>query len=653
MTSVALCADSESLLHPELIGLDGVNLEAVPWLAAFSSGCDMRDYVRKASCVGEAWAVSADDMEAINLAAAMRRDRPDLPIYLAVFSLSGSTLSRARAAGVTGVLSCQAFSHRFAQEKKRRALMGESDGGVSSASALASTLPVTRASASISVSKTPTDGACMPASTSLGATEPLPVVETAAPVASTAPASASTSVKPALHAESGKLAASATSSSSESASAEPAASTGSAVPAASTASVAPTTFATSTTSEAPAQAPSSGPGLEMPSSTSSSTHTPMRDSSAQTASQMGSPSSPSQAPQTSFATSSASAVPNDVESSPKSSSNGEPASVGRLRKADSGSGAFVLTVVSGSGGVGKSATAVVAACLSAQRGFHTLLLDCDLQFGDAHALLGKKKAVAIEDVVDSDDMPEALSASDGKPAVLAAPRRLELAEVLVEKIPGLLDDLSEHFDVIVVNTGCGWAECHAMLLERSTCSVFLVDQRASSVRSCIHALDLCKRCGIASGSFAFALNRCERGALFTSVDVSCALQGSRVLELREGGSAVEELLGAGMAYDLLAQGNDFCKSVDAMLDDVLPAQGKKRGRSSRAGSREGAAASKKRSRARAGLFGGRRVREEDGSDLSIALQKGSESDETGFLEGSVRPFFQFGSRAFRGEEAYA
>ena len=313
-----------------------------------------------------------------------------------------------------------------------------------------------------------------------------------------------------------------------------------------------------------------------------------------------------------------------------------------------------MTVVSGSGGAGKSATSVIAACLSARRGLRTLLLDCDLQFGDVHALLGKKKTVAIEDVVDSDEAIDALSVPDGKPAIICAPRRLELAEVLVERLPGLLDALSPRFDVIIVNTGCCWGEHHAMLLERSACTLFLVDQRASSVRSCTHALDLCRRCGIATSSFVFALNRCARGALFTSVDVSCALQGAHVAELREGGSMVEELLGAGMAFDLADQGNDFCESVDVLLDDVLPARsGSRSGRGGRRqgeGERQGKGAFSKRRM-------GRRARRrgspqdgmgEDGDAAQVALQ-----EEGGFLDGNVRPFFQFGSWAFRGEGAYA
>src|SRR5699024_7745882 len=110
----------------------------------------------------------------------------------------------------------------------------------------------------------------------------------------------------------------------------------------------------------------------------------------------------------------------------------------------------------------------------------------------------------------------------------------------------------------VANTGASWEEQHALLLERSSKALFLVDQRPSSLRACRHALDLCARCGIATGPFVFAANRCAKGALLTSLDVSCALQGAHAVELRDGGREVEEVVGAGQPLDLVASKNELC-----------------------------------------------------------------------------------------------
>lgn len=395
MGKVVLCADSESLQHPELIGLDGQNVEALPWLLCFSSAEETRRHLRRGVDVDEVWVASTDDVAAINLAAAARSDNASQRIYLVLFESTGSVLSRARMAGVTGTLDRKAFAERFAREKMRRATLFHDE--------VAAAQPEAQLSARGDM------------------VERLPV--------------------------------------------------------------------------------------------------------------------------------------------------------------PSGASAFVLAVVSGSGGAGKSTAAVLAAHRGSARGLRTLLLDGDLQFGDAHHLMGVKSPTTLDDLLDSEDVAaEAAGATIATPhgdpggclALVAPPRRLERADVVAHALPDVLDALSDSFDLIVVNTGASWTDCHAVLLERSTCTLFLIDQRASSVRACQHALDLCLRCGIAAGSFVYALNRCARGAALTSIDVSCALQGAHVIELAEGGRAVEELLGAGYVDELAASGNAFCESIERMLDEVLP-----------------------------------------------------------------------------------
>ena len=134
----------------------------------------------------------------------------------------------------------------------------------------------------------------------------------------------------------------------------------------------------------------------------------------------------------------------------------------------------------------------------------------------------------------------------------------------------VVDVLVASFDFVVANTGGGWDDVHLLLLERAAASLFLVDQRASSVRACRHALDLCLRCGIATGSFLLAVNRCTRHAPFTSIDVSSALDGAHVAELADGGREVEELLGAGMAQSLVEASSPLCISIEGVLDELLP-----------------------------------------------------------------------------------
>lgn len=231
---------------------------------------------------------------------------------------------------------------------------------------------------------------------------------------------------------------------------------------------------------------------------------------------------------------------------------------------------FLLPIVSGSGGAGKSTVAALSALIAQRMGYNTLLLDFDLQFGDAPVLMGVQNPLAIDDVLATPSRLDQLRSDGRQPALLAAPRHLEDSEAVIGHASQLLEQLMSRFDVVVANTGAAWAEQHALLLERSSKALFLVDQRPSSLRACQHALDLCARCGIATGPFLYAVNRCTKNAPFTSIDVSCALRGAHVLELKDGGSEVEELLGAGLPFDLLTSKNDLCASLERALSGVLP-----------------------------------------------------------------------------------
>ena len=239
---------------------------------------------------------------------------------------------------------------------------------------------------------------------------------------------------------------------------------------------------------------------------------------------------------------------------------------------------FVMPIVSGSGGAGKSVVSVIGAHVAHEMGYRTLLLDYDLQFGDAALLSGVKNPVFIDEAFAHPDLVDRKierctssgAGSSAGPVVLAAPERLEAAELVVRALPEHFDLIAAKFDVVIANTGAAWAEQHAALLERSNAALFLIDQRASSIRACKHALELCARCGIATGPFKFAVNRCAKGAPLTSIDVSCALRGVPVFELKDGGADVEELLGAGSPAELMKTRNEFCTSLEQLLAKVLP-----------------------------------------------------------------------------------
>ncbi|HIY82361.1 MAG TPA: chromosome partitioning protein ParA [Candidatus Rubneribacter avistercoris] len=442
MSLVALCADPTCLQHPEAMGLAGENLASQEWLRLFSTPEEARRFLGNDTLVDEVWVVSSEGVSPINLAASLKRDRPERVVCLVSFQETGSLKSRASAAGIDASLTRQAFVARYARRKQAAAL--RSSGG-----------------------RPQTTGFPCASGPSLRVAE--------APAAGCAP---TLQAGPAAAAKVG------------------------------TAAAAPC-------AAAPAFAHDVG----------------------ETENERG-----------------------------RFAQGRAPALARESRRAS----AFFMPVASGSGGAGKSTVAALAAILSQGLGFDTLLVDFDLQFGDMPALLGVRDPVRMEEVLEAPGKLSSLRPEKGLPALLAAPKRLEDSEVVVGAAPQLLDQLSQRFDVVICNTGAAWAEQHAILLERSSKALLLVDQRASSLRACKHALDLCARCGIATNPFVFALNRCAKGAPLTSIDVSCALQGAHVAELKDGGRDVEDLLGSGVPFELLESRNDLCTSLERLMLDLLP-----------------------------------------------------------------------------------
>ena len=470
MRKPMLCADTDSLQHPEIIGLEGELLGAQGWLTVFSDAQQARSYAKASAESLEIWVAGSDQMEGINLAAAMKRDRADADVCLVSFSSGGSLLSRAHAAGISEVLDRGAFLNRYRLSKRAceliRTVQPDMAGNAADIPTSGVRVAMERPSATQAFNSTvsPADsvrdaGATWNAHLSM---------ETPRVKARHAHPNAGMSA-------SGSIA-----------------------------------HATQEAKMHPAH--SAAPQALDPFATAV------------------------------FPSSAASGVAKG----------------------------YVLTVAGAGGGTGKSTVATLAACCAQESGRKTVLVDGDLQMGDIAYLTGSESPLHVDELAEAPLRAQGLLRTGRMPSVVAAPLRMERSEYAEDHFMEVIELLRQQFEVVVVNTGCAWGDMHMQLLECSSNVLFVVDQRPSSIRACKHELELCSRCGIASKPFLFAVNRCSRKALFSSIDVSCALQGVHVFELLEGGKAVEELLGTGQPFDLIDSGNALAKSVADMLDGILP-----------------------------------------------------------------------------------
>lgn len=442
MTKLVLCADSESLRRPGFIGLEGETLEGLAWLDVYSSAIEARAGVAGDLEVEEVWVLSSDQMDAINLAAAIKRDRLTLRVFLVSSQISGSSLSRAQAAGLDGTLSTRAFALRYAQEKRRSA----------------QSVRAAETSALVSVA----DDVCE--EDFLSEDQPFPA---------------------AMEASSMFL-----------------------------------------------RQVSSHPVTQVDDRVHVKSDVRLDDQlDAQSNAQMG--------------------------FQPSARLNAQ-------------ASAFTLCVMGAGGGVGTTTASLVASHVLARRGMSVLLIDADLCFGGLASSAEANATLSLSEAIDKPESLESLVVA-GNVSCIAAPERMELADRLSESLPELVDRAACFFDAVVIDAGGSFSGLHMDLAERCAQSLLLVGQRSASVRACKRIVDMFQRCGAATNSIVFAINRCSKGSLFSSIDVSCLLQGSHVRELRDGGRIVEELMGIGAVSSLVADGNPFAISIGHLLQELLPA----------------------------------------------------------------------------------
>jgi pilus assembly protein CpaE len=133
---------------------------------------------------------------------------------------------------------------------------------------------------------------------------------------------------------------------------------------------------------------------------------------------------------------------------------------GRKAQGHGGRRGRIVTVFSPKGGTGKTVIATnAAAAVARHEGRKALLLDLDLQFGDAAIMLGIEPEKTIYDLVvapgelDTEKLAGYVTRHASSVDVLPAPLRPEDAELVTEaKLAQLLEVARESYDVIVVDT---------------------------------------------------------------------------------------------------------------------------------------------------------------------------------------------------------
>jgi pilus assembly protein CpaE len=238
----------------------------------------------------------------------------------------------------------------------------------------------------------------------------------------------------------------------------------------------------------------------------------------------------------------------------------------------------IVTVFSPKGGTGKTVIATnLASSLAKHEGKKTLLLDLDLQFGDAAIMMGVEPEKTIFDLVvapgelDSEKLLGYTTRHACGLEMLPAPLRPEDAELVTEaKVGRLLEVARTCFDVIVVDTSPFFHGPMLSTLDRTDELLLLCGLDVPTLKNVKLSLQTLELLSFPHGRIKIALNRANSKVGMKPAEVEQAL-AMKLQHRIPSDRAVPVSVNRGKPVVLSDEGSDFGRSIRELAKSVLPA----------------------------------------------------------------------------------
>jgi pilus assembly protein CpaE len=238
----------------------------------------------------------------------------------------------------------------------------------------------------------------------------------------------------------------------------------------------------------------------------------------------------------------------------------------------------VVTVFSPKGGTGKTVTASNLSAALAKQGRKTLLLDLDLQFGDAAIVMGIEPEKTIYDLVlapgelDIEKLAGYTTKHQCGLDILPAPLRPEDAELVTEsKITRLLEVARECYDVIVVDTSPFFHGPMLATLDRTDELLVLCGLDVPTLKNVRLALQTLELLSFPSTRIRYVLNRANTKVGLSKREVEGALKVSINAEIPSD-RTVPVSVNRGTPAVISEPGSDFSKAMVALSKTVMSSE---------------------------------------------------------------------------------
>jgi pilus assembly protein CpaE len=236
----------------------------------------------------------------------------------------------------------------------------------------------------------------------------------------------------------------------------------------------------------------------------------------------------------------------------------------------------VVTVFSPKGGTGKTAISVnLAAAFAKQHKKLTLLLDLDLQFGDAAIMLGIEPEKTIYDLVvapgelDSDKLAGYTTRHTSGLDILPAPLRPEDAELVTEaKLARLLEVARGSYDAIVVDTSPFFHGPMLATLDRTGDLLLVCGMDVPTIKNVRLSLQTLELLSFPPERIRVLLNRSNSNVGINRGEVERALDTKVQFHLPSD-RAVPLAVNRGTPVVLSDSGSDFARALAKLAQELL------------------------------------------------------------------------------------
>jgi pilus assembly protein CpaE len=252
---------------------------------------------------------------------------------------------------------------------------------------------------------------------------------------------------------------------------------------------------------------------------------------------------------------------------------------GRKAQGRAGRRGRIVTVFSPKGGTGKTVIATnTAAAVAKHEGKKALLLDLDLQFGDAAIMLGIEPEKTIYDLVvapgelDTEKLAGYVTRHVSGLDILPAPLRPEDAELVTEaKLAQLLEVARESYDIIVVDTSPFFHGPMLATLDRTDELLLLCGLDVPTLKNVRLALQTLELLSFPPDRIRVVLNRANSKVGMKPSEVEGALDVKVRFEIPSD-RAVPLSVNRGNPAVLAEAKGDFARAIRTMAKTLAPVE---------------------------------------------------------------------------------